>query len=100
MIQVLSVVVIGCLGLGTALGLGVDLATPARADPDQNCTPPETLTGEFGLVIGSRTTCFNADGSYVVCNFVGGRLWPPSAQGDQPPQCNYHPGPAPGAPAP
>jgi hypothetical protein len=99
MIKVLSVVV-GCFGLGTVLGLGVDLATPAQADPDQNCTPPETLTGEFGLPIGSRTTCFNPDGSYVVCNFhIPGALWPPSAVGDGPPQCNYRQGAAPAAPA-
>jgi hypothetical protein len=99
MIKVLSVVGIGCLGLCTVLGVGVDLSTPAQADPDQSCTPPETLTGEFGMVIGSRTTCFNPDGSYVVCNFHPGALWPPSAQGDQPPQCNYHRGPVP-APVP
>jgi hypothetical protein len=99
MIKARSIVVIGCLGLGSVLGLGVDLATPAQADPNQNCAPPQTITGEFGLVIGSRTTCFNPDGSYEVCNFHAGGLWPPSAAGNQPPQCDYHPG-APPAPVP
>ena len=75
------------------MGLGVDLATPVHADPDQNCTPPQTLTGEFGLPIASRTTCFNPDGSYVVCNFpIPGAVWPPSAASGGPPQCNYHQG--------
>jgi hypothetical protein len=92
MIKVRSVVVIGCLGLGSVLGLGVDLATPAQADPDQNCTPPQPITGEWGSVIGSRTTCINPAGGYEVCNVHSGALWPPSAASDQPPQCNYYPG--------
>ena len=86
MIKACTVAIIGCLGV---LGLGVDLAAPAQGDPDQNCTPPQTIIGEFGLVIGSRTTCVNPDGSYVVCNFPAGAL------GNRPPQCNYHQGPAP-----
>jgi hypothetical protein len=89
MIKARSVVVIGCLGLGSVLGLGVDLATPAQAEPDQNCTPPQTITGEFGLVIASRTTCSNPDGSYQVCNFPAGAL------GYGPPQCHYYQAAAP-----
>jgi hypothetical protein len=47
-------------------GLGL-----AYADPGQTCTPAQWVTGAFGIPIGSRTTCFNPDGSYQVCTSLG-----------------------------
>jgi hypothetical protein len=41
-------------------GLGPGLA---HADRNQRCTAPVWVT-DMGIPIGSRTTCFNADGSY------------------------------------
>lgn len=38
----------------------------AHVDPNQTCTPPRSMT-DWGVPIGSRVTCFNADGSYQVC---------------------------------
>jgi hypothetical protein len=43
-------------GLGSGLG---------HADPNQKCTSPEWVT-DMGIPIGSRSTCFNPDGSYQI----------------------------------
>jgi hypothetical protein len=70
-----------------AAGLGVGLA---HADGNQTCTPPQWVT-YWTVPIGSRSTCFNPDGSYQVCTSMG-------TQGNGPGTCiNY---PAPPAPAP
>jgi hypothetical protein len=68
-------------------GLGVGLA---HADGNQTCTPPQWVT-YWTVPIGSRSTCFNPNGSYQVCTSMG-------TQGNGPGTCiNY---PAPPAPAP
>jgi hypothetical protein len=73
---------LGCLGLGIAL------AVPAQAAPGQNCTTPEWVT-DMGIPIGTRTTCFNPDGSYQVCTSLG-------TAGNGPGTCiNYPAAPAP-----
>ena len=43
-------------------GLGAGLA---HAGPNQTCTPPQWVT-DWGVLIGSRVTCFNPDGSGTV----------------------------------
>jgi hypothetical protein len=48
-------------------GVGPGLA---HADPHQTCTAPVWVT-DMGIPIGSRTTCFNPDGSYQVCTSLG-----------------------------
>jgi hypothetical protein len=65
-------------------GLGL-----AYADPGQTCTQPVWVTGMFGVPIGSRTTCFNPDGSYQMCTSLG-------TAGNGPGTCiNYPAAPAP-----
>jgi hypothetical protein len=64
------------------------IAAPAHADPKQTCTPPQWVT-DMGVPIGSRTTCFNPDGSYQVCTSLG-------TAGNGPGTClNYPAAPAP-----
>jgi hypothetical protein len=66
-------------------GLGPGLA---HADPNQTCTAPVWVT-DMGIPIGSRTTCFNPDGSYQVCTSHG-------TAGNGPGTCiNYPAAPAP-----
>lgn len=66
-------------------GLGQGLA---QADPNQTCTAPVWVT-DMGIPIGSRTTCFNPDGSYQVCTSLG-------TAGNGPGTCiNYPAAPAP-----
>src|ERR1700733_11983029 len=45
-------------------------APSAHADPGQICTPPEWMT-YWTVPIGSRSTCFKADGSYQGCSSLG-----------------------------
>ena len=62
--------IIGAAGVGVAL-----IATPlvtaetASADPGQNCTSQWNTM--YTVPIGVRTTCYNPDGSYRVCNSLG-----------------------------
>jgi hypothetical protein len=69
----------------------VALAGPgvAIASPGQTCTPAQWVPGMFGVPIGTRTTCFNPDGSYQVCTSLG-------TAGNGPGTCiNYPAAPAP-----
>jgi hypothetical protein len=60
----------------------------AYADPNQTCTAPVWVT-DMGVPIGSRTTCYNPDGSYQVCTSLG-------TAGNGPGTCiNYPAAPAP-----
>ena len=62
--------VIPILPMPLAAALLVAPAPLAHADPGQICTPPEWMT-YWTVPIGSRSTCFNPDGSYQVCSSLG-----------------------------
>ena len=73
-----------------AAGASLAVATPAQADGSQKCTPAQWVT-DMGIPIGSRSTCFNPDGSYQVCTSLG-------TAGNGPGTClNYPAAPAPAA---
>ncbi len=87
-----------------ALAIAGAVGTPAaNADPGQACTT--TWNTMYGVPIGTRTTCFNPDGSYQVCSSLGtagngpGTCWsypaPPASAG----QPTFTP-PVPGMPPP
>jgi hypothetical protein len=79
----------GLAALAATVGIGLAAPNTASAAPPQNCQT--TWNTMYGVPVGTRTTCFNPDGSYSVCSSLG-------TAGNGPGTCwNY---PAPPAPNP
>lgn len=70
-------------GLAALAILGVAQVPAANAEPP-NCQT--TWTTMYGVPIGTRTTCFNPDGSYQVCSSLG-------TAGNGPGTCFNYPAP-------
>jgi len=86
LVRLLALVIIA---MSAASVLAIAGPSVAIANPGQNCTPAQWVPGMFGIPIGSRTTCFNPDGSYQVCTALG-------TDGNGPGTCiNYPAAPAP-----
>jgi hypothetical protein len=72
-------------GIGVALIATSMVATEtASADPGQKCV--STWNTMYTVPIGVRTTCYNPDGSYRVCNSLG-------TDGNGPGTCFDYPAP-------
>jgi hypothetical protein len=71
-------------GLAALAIAGVVPIAHANAAPGQNCTT--TWNTMYGVPIGTRTTCFNPDGSYSLCNSLG-------TAGNGPGTCFNYPAP-------
>ena len=56
-------------GLAALAVAGLAPVAQAQAAPGQTCQA--TWNTMYGVPIGTRTTCFNPDGSYNVCNSLG-----------------------------
>jgi hypothetical protein len=84
MMQRIILAALATIPMALALGTGT-----AHAAPGQNCTPPYWVRGGFGIPIGTRTMCFNPDGSEEICTSLG-------TTGNGPGSCiTYPPAPAP-----